>query len=42
MKNNEEKTEFTIYHAQMLYQTIADICGEKYDLKVTATVKKKE
>ena len=41
-KMNEEKTEFTLKHAQKLYQTLADILGEKYNVKIIANVKKKE
>ena len=27
---NEDKTQFTLKHAQLLFQTIADIGAEKY------------
>lgn len=38
---NENKTKFTLKHAQTLYQTIADIIGEKYNMKIIAKVKEK-
>lgn len=37
----EGKKEFTIENAQMIYQTIADIIGEKYNVEITAKVKEK-
>lgn len=36
------KKQFTLENAQMLYQTLADILGEKYNIKVIAKVKEKE
>jgi hypothetical protein len=38
---NEDKTKFTLEHAQRLYQTLADILGEKYNIKIIANVEKK-
>lgn len=38
----EDKTQFTLKHAQILYQTIADIMGEKYNIKIIVKVRKKE
>lgn len=35
----ENKQNFTLEHAQLLYQTIADIMGEKYNIEIVATVK---
>ena len=35
----KNKTQFTLEHAQMLYQTIADILGEKYNVEIIAKVK---
>lgn len=37
----EDKTQFTLKHAQILYQTIADIMGEKYNIKIIVKVRKK-
>ena len=37
-----DKTQFTLEHAQLLYQTLADIIGEKYNVIITAKVTKKE
>ena len=39
---NEDKTKFTLEHAQIFYQALADIFGEKYNVKVTAKVKEKK
>lgn len=36
-----DKTQFTLEHAQILYQTLADIFGEKYNLKIVAKVEEK-
>lgn len=38
--NEQDKTQFTIEHAQLLYQTLADIMGEKYNMTVIAKVEK--
>ena len=38
---NEDKTKFTLEHAQIFFQTLADIFGEKYNVKVIARVKEK-
>lgn len=35
------KTQFTLEHAQILYQTIADIMGEKYNVEIKAKVREK-
>lgn len=37
----EDKTQFTLKHAQLLYQTLADIIGEKYNIKIIVQVQKK-
>ena len=37
----KNKTQFTLEHAQILYQTIADIMGEKYNVEIKAKVKEK-
>lgn len=37
----KDKTQFTLEHAQILYQTIADIMGEKYNVEIKAKVKEK-
>ncbi len=39
--HEKDKTQFTVEHAQLLYQTLADILGEKYNLKIIAKVKEK-
>jgi len=43
LENKEDKTQFTLKHAQLLFQTIADIGAEKYapNIKVIAKVKEK-
>lgn len=38
----EKNINFTLEHAQTLYQTIADIIGEKNNMKIIANVKLKE
>ncbi len=38
----DDKTKFTLEHAQILYQTLADIFGEKFGVEVIAEVKEKE
>ncbi len=40
----EDKTQFTLKHVQMLYQTLADILTEKYvpNIKIVVKVRKKE
>lgn len=38
----QEKTKMTIENIQALYQTIADIFAEKYNVSVKVSVKKKE
>ena len=38
--NQQDKTQFTIEHAQLLYQTLADIVGEKYNMTVIAKVER--
>ena len=40
---NEDKTQFTLKHAQLLFQTLAEIGAEKYApyIKVIAKVKEK-
>ncbi len=35
------KTQFTLEHAQILFQTLADIMGEKYNVEIKAKVKEK-
>ena len=37
----EDKTQFTLKHAQILYQTIADIMGEKNKIKIIVKIQKK-
>lgn len=37
----KDKTQFTLKHAQILYQTIADIIGEKYNMEIKANVKER-
>ncbi len=37
----KDKTQFTLEHAQRLYQTIADILGEKNRIEIKAKVKEK-
>ena len=37
----EEKRQFTIEHARILYQTIADIVGNKYQISIIAKVEEK-
>lgn len=37
----EDKTQFTSKHAQILFQTMADIIGERYNVKIIAKVKEK-
>ncbi len=39
---NEDKTCFTLKHAEIFYQTLADIVGEKYNLEIKAKVKEIE
>lgn len=41
LENKEDKTHFTLEHAQILYQTLADIVGEKYNVEIIAKVKEK-
>lgn len=41
LENKEDKTQFTLKHAQILFQTIADIMGEKYNIEIIAKVKEK-
>ena len=36
-----DKTQFTLEHAQILYQTIEDLMGEKYNVEIKAKVKEK-
>lgn len=36
-----DKTQFTIKHAQAIYQTIADILSEKYNVTIIAKVTEK-
>ena len=38
---NEDKTKFTLEHAQIIEQTFADIFGEKFNCEVIAKVKEK-
>lgn len=38
---NVDKTKFTLEHAQIFFQTLADIFGEKYNVKVIANVKER-
>ena len=38
---NDDKTKFTLEHAQMLYQTLADIMGEKYNVEIKVKVKER-
>ena len=33
-----DKTKFTLNHAQILYQTLADIIGDRHGLKIKVTV----
>ena len=42
MELNEDKTQFTLKHAQLFFQTLADILGEKYNIKVIAKVEEKQ
>ena len=35
------KTKFTLEHAQILYQTLADIIGEKQNIKIKVKVEEK-
>lgn len=42
MNEEVDKTKFTIEHAQLLYQTLADIIGEKYNVTIVAKVTKKK
>ena len=37
----KDKTQFTLEHAQILFQTLADIFGEKYNMEITANVKER-
>ncbi len=37
----DDKTQFTIEHARLIYQTIADIIGEKYNTEICVKVKEK-
>lgn len=37
----KDKTQFTLQHAQILYQTLADIIGEKYKIEIKVKVKEK-
>lgn len=37
----KDKTVFTLEHAQRFYQTLADIIGEKYNVKIIANVKER-
>ena len=37
----KDKTQFTLEHAQILYQTIADIMAQKYNVEIKAKVKEK-
>lgn len=37
----KDKTHFTLKHAQLFYQTLADIIGEKYNVKINAKIRKK-
>ena len=37
----KDKTQFTLEHAQTLYQTIEDIIREKYNVEIKAKVKEK-
>ncbi len=39
---NEDKTKFTLEHAETFFQTYADILAEKYAPNVEVTVKVKE
>ena len=38
----KDKTQFTLKHAQLLYQALADIIGEKYNINIIVKVRKKE
>ncbi len=37
----KDKTQFTLQHAQILYQTLADIIGEKHKVEIKVKVKEK-
>lgn len=43
LENKEDKTQFTLKHAQLLFQTIADIGAKKYttNIEVIAKVEKR-
>lgn len=44
LENKKDKTQFTLEHAQIFYQTLADIIGEKYNfqnIEIIAKVKEK-
>ena len=38
---NEDKTQFTLEHAQIFFQTLADIVGKKYNIEITARTKER-
>ena len=38
---NKDKTQFTLEHAQIFFQTLADIVGEKYNIEITARTKER-
>ncbi len=38
---NEKESKFTLEHAQIFFQTLADIVGEKYNVEIIAKVKEK-
>ena len=38
----EEKTEMTIENVQAIYQTIADIFGNKFNVNIKVTVEQKK
>ena len=40
-KIDENKTEFNIEHAKKLFQTLANIAGNKYGFKIEACVTKR-
>ena len=42
LEEKEDKTQFTLKHAQIFYQTYAEILAEKYTPNVEVTAKVKE
>lgn len=44
LENKDDKTQFTLEHAQIFFQTLADLLAEEYapNIEVKAIVRKKE